>query len=179
MYVFSQIRRAPWWTQAAICFCLATFSIPILAAQPSSSSALGLQLGQIEHRDASAAHPQETEQQLPALQYYQGIPYITGGIGSDEANIFKQQRSQFPLSLNFGQTIGARTAFVADVQIVIRDAHQHTIFNINSEGPYCLIDLEPGQYELHATYMGHTESRAVTIQAGTPTEINIRWPEHL
>lgn len=115
-------------------------------------------------------------QDLPALQYYNGVPYVTGGIGSDEARIFREQRDSFPLSLNFGQQIGERTAFVADVQVVIRDAYDATILNINSEGPYCLVDIEPGRYTLHATYLGNTQSRDFELNSGTPQRINIIWP---
>lgn len=118
-------------------------------------------------------------QQLPSLQYFQGVPYITGGIGSDEAQVFKEQRRRYPLSLNFGQQVGARTAFAADVQVVIRDEYDTTVFNINSDGPYCLIDLEPGSYVVHATYLGHTQSREFQIVSGQPVEINMVWPQDL
>jgi len=117
-----------------------------------------------------------TASELPALQYYNGVPYITGGIGSDEARIFKEQRKSFPLSLNFGQQIGERTAFAADVQVVIRDENDATIFNANSDGPYCLIDLEPGQYTLHATYLGDTKSEKFEIKSGQPKAIDMVWP---
>lgn len=114
-------------------------------------------------------------QQLPSLQYFQGVPYIVGGIGSDEAQAFKEQRRSFPLSLNFGHQLGQRTAFAADVQVVIRDEYDGTIFNINSDGPYCLIDLEPGRYVVHATYLGQTQSREFQIVSGQPVEINMIW----
>lgn len=116
-------------------------------------------------------------QSLPALQYYNGVPYITGGIGSDEARLFKEQRKKYPLSLNFGQQIGERTAFAADVQVVIRDEQDATILNINSDGPYCLVDIEPGRYTLHATYLGDTQSREFEIKTGSPQKINIVWSQ--
>ncbi|HLS17843.1 MAG TPA: carboxypeptidase-like regulatory domain-containing protein [Paenalcaligenes sp.] len=157
------------------------FSAPLLAADDTdldTSVGSGLQLGELERSDAPAV-ADEPASQLPALQYHNGIPYITGGIGSDEATVFKEQRRKFPLSLNFGQEVGDRTAYAADVQVVIRDEDDHTIFNINSEGPYCLVDLEPGDYEVHVTYMGNTETRNFTIKQGEPVEINIRWPSDL
>lgn len=116
-------------------------------------------------------------QSLPALQYYNGIPYVSGGIGSDEARIFKEQRKKYPLSLNFGQQIGERTAFAADVQVVIRNEDDATILNINSDGPYCLVDIEPGRYTLHATYLGDTQSREFEIKTGSPQSIDIVWPQ--
>lgn len=166
----------------AACIFLAAFTSQTIAqTNPSSTDKdnSGLQLGEFERSGDATTVVDEPASQLPALQYHNGIPYITGGIGSDEASVFKEQRRQFPLSLNFGQEVGDRTAYAADVQVVIRDSDDQTIFNINSEGPYCLIDLEPGDYELHATYMGHTESRKITIKPDDPIELNIRWPSDL
>lgn len=181
MNVFYSFRQSTRAIQILAACAFITLSVPALAADDSeqeSSVSSGLQLGDLEDRDA-AAIADEPASQLPALQYHNGIPYITGGIGSDEATVFKEHRRKFPLSMNFGQEVGDRTAYAADVQVVIRDADDHTIFNINSEGPYCLVDLEPGDYEVHVTYMGNTESRDFTIKQGEPVEINIRWPSDL
>lgn len=181
MNLFNSFHRSSHAFKLLAACALITFSVPALAAddtEQETSVSSGLRLGDLEDRDAPTV-ADEPASQLPALQYHNGIPYITGGIGSDEATVFKEQRHKFPLSLNFGQEVGDRTAYAADVQVVIRDADDQTIFNINSEGPYCLVDLEPGDYEVHVTYMGNTESRDFTIKQGEPVGIDIRWPSNL
>jgi len=161
-------------TLAAISLLCLGLMTPTWAQSQSDS----LKMGELELLDGSSSSDTSASK-LPPLQYHNGIPYITGGIGSDEASAFKEQRKDFPLSLNFGQQVGARTAFAADVQIVIRDQDDNSLFNINSEGPYCLIDLEPGQYTLYATYMGDTKSRNIDLSQGEAVAIDVIWPADL
>ncbi|MEZ2742237.1 carboxypeptidase regulatory-like domain-containing protein [Paenalcaligenes hominis] len=115
-------------------------------------------------------------QELPAVKFYQSTAYICGGIGSDEANAFKTAQSQFPLSLHFGQQLGQRTAFIADIQVVIRDEQDQVAVNINSEGPFCLLDIDPGTYQVYATYEGQTLHQTVAVQQ-LGHAVRFVWPE--
>lgn len=117
-------------------------------------------------------------QDLPPIQFYLSTAYVCGGIGSDQASAFKAARPLYPLSFNFGQKQGDRVASVADVQVVMRDSQDQTIININSEGPYCLLDLDPGNYQVYATYQGQTlEQTAHIVKQGH--QLNFIWPEQL
>lgn len=116
--------------------------------------------------------------ELPAVSFYLNTAYLCGGIGSDQSAAFKAARTEFPLSLLFGQQLGERTAYIADVQVVIRDEHDQTLVNINSDGPYCLFDIDPGHYTIHSTYEGHTLSHQVQVQ-GLGNQASFIWPETL
>lgn len=115
-------------------------------------------------------------QELPAVKFYQSTAYICGGIGSDEANAFKAAQKNFPLSLHFGQQLGERTAFIADIQVVIRDEQDQAVVNINSEGPFCLLDIDPGSYQVYATYEGQTLHQPVVVQQ-LGHAVRFVWPE--
>ncbi len=100
---------------------------------------------------------------------------VTGGIGSDEVAAFRRVRANYPLSLNFSvASDGGHAAFVSDVQVVIRDDNDQTLLNITSDGPYCFIQLPVGNYSVHSTYLGKTQSHDVTISEN-PTALDIRW----
>ncbi|HHU93718.1 MAG TPA: carboxypeptidase regulatory-like domain-containing protein [Alcaligenaceae bacterium] len=122
--------------------------------------------------------PLASAQILPAVQFYQDNAYICGGIGSDESQAFRSARSQYPLSLNFGQKQGNRVAFVADVQVVMRDDSDQTVLNISSEGPICLLDVDPGNYHVYATYEGQTQQQSVRVSR-QGHQLNFIWPETL
>lgn len=113
---------------------------------------------------------------LPAVQFFQNTAYICGGIGSDQAKAFKSARSHYPLSLHFAQKQGDKAASAADVQVVIRDQQGQTVLNINSDGPYCLLDIDYDSYQVYATYAGQTQQKSLTLtQQGQ--ELNFIWPE--
>lgn len=115
-------------------------------------------------------------QDLPPIQFYLSTAYVCGGIGSDQAAAFKSARSLYPLSLNFGQKQGDRVAFAADVQVVMRDTQDQTVLNFNSDGPYCLIDIDPGSYHVYVTYEGQTLQQAITV-INQGHQLNFVWSE--
>ncbi|QXX79048.1 carboxypeptidase regulatory-like domain-containing protein [Alcaligenes faecalis] len=117
------------------------------------------------------AHAQE----LPPSQYYGSTEYVSGGIGSDEAQLFRMVRSTFPLSVNFSAQQGERIAYISDVQLVIRNSADQTVLNSLIDGPYCLIRLGPGSYKVFATYEGQTQERQTTLVEGKPQELNFIW----
>lgn len=117
-------------------------------------------------------------QHLPAVKFYLDTAYICGGIGSDEAAAFRSALKNFPLSLNFGQQLGERTAFIADIQVVMRDQQDQVVLNINSGGPYCLLDIDPGQYQVYSTYEGQTLHQNVTVTQLGHT-VRFVWPEQI
>lgn len=117
-------------------------------------------------------------QELPTVNFYHSTAYICGGIGSDEARTFKAVQNNFPLTLHFAQHQGDRTAFVADVQVVIRDEQDQVVLNINSDGPFCLLDIDPGMYAVFSTYEGKTLHQKVHVQQ-QGHRLQFVWPEHL
>lgn len=115
---------------------------------------------------------------LPAVQFYQATAYICGGIGSDQAALFRSARSHYPLSLGFGQKQGEKVAFIADVQVVMRNDYEQTVLNINSDGPICLLDIDPGHYQIYVTYEGQTMHQSITVKR-QGHQLNFTWAESL
>lgn len=115
-------------------------------------------------------------QELPAVQFYQNTAYQCGGIGSDQAKAFTEAAKLYPLSLHFGQQYGERVAFIADVQVVMRDEQDQTVLNITSDGPICLLDIDPGKYHIFATFEGHTLNKNIEV-ARLGQQVRFTWPD--
>ena len=84
---------------------------------------------------AAAAHADQGT--LPLERSQGSVTYISGGIGSDEADAMKQAASRYSLSIEMSAPAGPRAEYVSDVQIDIRDQRgrfdQLTIFGHEAE----------------------------------------------
>lgn len=113
--------------------------------------------------------------QLPPVQTQGGIEYVSGGFGLEESTAFKQAMSQFPLALTFASQAEGKAAYAGDVQVVIRDANDASVLNVASEGPFLLVKLAPGSYQVFATYDNQTQSRKITIGARGSARLKFEW----
>ncbi len=116
-------------------------------------------------------------QTLPPAQQYGQVSYVTGGFGQDESEAFKAAMGQYALALTLSSRADGHAAYIADVQVVLRDAQDATVLNVTAQGPFLLARLEPGRYRLFATYLGRTLSRELTVRQGATTRIDLNWPD--
>lgn len=119
--------------------------------------------------------PMQAHAELPAVQMHGSTEYVTGGFGLDESTAFKAAMSQFPLALTFASRDEGTAAYAADVQVVIRNKDDVTVLNVTAEGPYLLVRLAPGPYQLFATYNNQTQSRKITIGDTGTVRITFQW----
>jgi hypothetical protein len=113
---------------------------------------------------------------IPESQNYQGIQYITGGIGSEESDAIIELGKKWPLTLEFSQDHPQRSLWVADVAVKITNEKQKVIFNVMSEGPVLLINLEPGTYNMEFIFEKRPLKRKIKIEEGKPQKLPIAWP---
>jgi hypothetical protein len=124
---------------------------------------------------ATALMGMQAMAQLPPAQQQGNIEYLSGGIGLDESTAFKTAMSQYPLALTFAASGGNTAAYVADVQVVIRDSHDNDVLNTKSKGPYFLVRLPPGQYQVFATYDNKTQSKKATVESSGTRRLMFDW----
>lgn len=116
-----------------------------------------------------------TQNSLPAQVTAGGIPYITGGIGSDESAAIKAQFPKYALALTFASMQNGHNVFLASVPVQIRDASGSTVLEVTTAGPYLLVDVPPGKYEIVATYQGREQRVPVQVSAGKTTGRSFSW----
>ena len=125
----------------------------------------------------AAAALSVAQAQLPESSSAGGVEYVTGGFGSNASNAFKQAMAEYPLSLTFAASDagGGARPYVAEVDVVVKDASGAVVMEVPSVGPYFLARLKPGQYTIEATYMGQRQKRDVTVEQGGSSQEVITW----
>lgn len=113
---------------------------------------------------------------LPAVHKSGNVEYLSGGIGIDESTAIKSVAGDWPLSLVFSVKAGARAEYASNVTLVVRDAKGAVVLETSGSGPYLLVKLEPGTYELHATLAGKVLEQQVQVKARTSTRLEMVWP---
>lgn len=113
--------------------------------------------------------------QIPDTQYSQGISYITGGVGEDEARAITSEAKQWPLMLEMSQLENGRGVWIFGATINILNNKSQSIFNAQADGPYMLVNLEVGTYSIQASFNGVQQTRLVSIKSGSSQKINLFW----
>jgi hypothetical protein len=113
--------------------------------------------------------------QLPPVHMQGSTEYLSGGFGLDESTAIKQAMGQFQLALTFASHADGKAAYAGDVQVVIRDENDANVLNVASEGPFLLVKLHPGNYQVFATYQGETQSRKVATNASGTKQLTFQW----
>lgn len=90
-----------------------------------------------------------------------GFWYATGGIGSDESSRFAADSVNHSLSLRLA-ALGSGE-YLADVQVRITDASGREVFRGRLDGPWLLMDLPPGRYEIAGVLDGQVERTSVAV----------------
>jgi hypothetical protein len=113
--------------------------------------------------------------QIPETQRSQGIAFITGGVGQGEGDAILAEAKQWPVLLELSQLENGRGIWIFGAQISIMNQRQKVIFDAQADGPYMLINLTPGDYQITASYQGAQQLRALTVKADSSQKINIFW----
>jgi predicted RNA-binding protein YlxR (DUF448 family) len=113
--------------------------------------------------------------QIPETQHSEGIAYISGGVGQEESDAILAEAKQWPVLLELSQLENGRGVWIFGAQINIATKSQKVIFNAKADGPYMLINLTPGDYQLVASYLGAQQTRSLTVKADSSQKISIFW----
>src|SRR5262245_2798152 len=83
------------------------------------------------------------------------VSYISGGIGSDEAEAMRKAAANYPLTLELATPQGGpRDAYVSNAQVDISDASGKPVLDMTSQGPLVLVNLPSGVYRVAVTWNG-------------------------
>ena len=104
------------------------------------------------------------------------IAYVSGGIGSEEADELRVEARYVPLELMFSRRGEGRHAeFVADVHLQILDAAGRVVVDRASQGPIFLARLPDGTYTISAEFQGRTQTRRVALGSGRRESVSFFW----
>lgn len=111
------------------------------------------------------------DSELPVpMQSYGGIKYYSAGVGIEER---KQLPQFFPLKVVFATD---QRQLLCDAEVRISSAGK-TIFESRAEnGPWLIVDLPAGTYDVVAIQDGKAKSaKGVRIAAGKKQTVVLRW----
>jgi hypothetical protein len=112
---------------------------------------------------------------LPPAHANGAVTYLTGGIGSDQSSAIKSVMNRYPLVLEFVGRTSTGNDYLADVQITISDSHGKDLLSTKSDGPFMLVSLPHGRYNVTATYNGKSEHREVNVSDITHAREIFTW----
>ena len=118
----------------------------------------------LEPVDSSGVQVQRQEQN--------GITYLSGGIGEDEAKAI-QQTSGYNLHMTF--SVGTGNEYTPDVNVVIQNAPGETVLTLNKAGPLVYVKLPAGKYTIIATRNGESRQDIADVGSGTPRNLVFHW----
>lgn len=113
--------------------------------------------------------------QIPSTQYSQGISYVSGGVGAEESQAILDEAKQWPLLLELSQLEKGRGVWIFGAMIQIQNAQNQIIFEASANGPYMLINLPAGDYQIAASYKGVVQRKSVSVKSATSQKINLFW----
>lgn len=101
-----------------------------------------------------------------------GVPYVSGGVGTESIDRLTALADDFNLKLVFAMNTGD---YVSDVRVAIADAKGKTLLDATSEGPWFYTRLPAGNYQVAATLTGKTVKRQVAVGSAKLRTVNFRW----
>ncbi len=110
---------------------------------------------------------------LPSAQTVDGITFLSGGVGHEEASALKAEAKNYPLSLVF--TAGPRHAFVSEVKVTIKDKAGKVVLDSTSDGPIMLVKLPAGEYRIDAVQGDASLQRKVHVAAQGGKQVAFHW----
>jgi len=105
-----------------------------------------------------------TEVSAPLEMTANGIPYRTGGAGSDEREALTSAARDYPLKVVFAHK--GESDFVAQVSVAISDPKGKKVFEAADTGPWLFVKLPSGKYRVAATLNGQTLEQTASIGGG-------------
>lgn len=108
----------------------------------------------------------------PPQREYQGIPYMSGGIGEEERAQFLSAAPTFNLKLVFAEKTGS---YLANVAVSIADGKGRKVLELPAEGPLLLAKLPAGDYRVTVVANGQEQVRNTKIPASGQRALMFRW----
>lgn len=120
--------------------------------------------------------PTMAAEALPGEVKQGSVRYVTGGVGADAAEAFKQAAARYPLELLFAQKATPNDVYLASVQVTVRQSGK-VLLDTESDGPFLLAHLPSGKYQIEAVSEGVTRQQTVDVQAGKHRRVVFVWDE--
>ena len=114
---------------------------------------------------------------LPAEHKAGPVTYMSGGVGTDEANAMKAVEHRYNLALEFVQKARPRDEYLADIGVKVKEHSGKMLLNVDSNGPFLLSRMPAGKYTITASNDGHVLTKVAEVTPKHPARLVFVWPE--
>ncbi|WP_411386228.1 carboxypeptidase regulatory-like domain-containing protein [Pseudomonas sp. MPB03] len=101
-----------------------------------------------------------------------GITYLSGGIGEDEARAIEQAQG-YNLHMTFA--IGPENKYVPDVDVTVQKVSGEIVLTLSDTGPMVYVQLPPGKYNVVATRNGEARRDTAEVGSGAARKLVFHW----
>lgn len=101
-----------------------------------------------------------------------GITYLSGGIGEDEARAIGQAQG-YNLHMTFA--VGPENKYIPDVEVTVQNASGQTLLTLTEAGPLVYVQLPPGKYSVVATRNGEARRDTAEVGRGAARNLVFHW----
>ena len=133
--------------------------------------AISILLFPIALNATSLAPVDNTGVQVQPMQQ-NGMTYLSGGIGEDEARAIEQAQG-YNLHMTFA--IGPENKYVPDVEVTVQNASGQTVLTLSDAGPLVYVQLPLGKYNVVATRNGEVRRDTAEIGSGAARNLVFHW----
>ncbi|MGE5305277.1 MAG: carboxypeptidase regulatory-like domain-containing protein [Alphaproteobacteria bacterium] len=135
----------------------------------SAVAAVGLALGVTSVSYGAITLPNQLKPRS-----YEGIPYISGGVGSDERSMLASMSKNDNLELSFALQ---DKEYLGGAKVTVKDHEGKNVLEATSDGPLFYAKLPEGTYTVIAVANGTTLMRNVQIPEKGRTSVYFAWKE--
>jgi len=105
-------------------------------------------------------------------QEQNGVRYLQGGIGQDEANALRKTPGY---DLHVELSTGPGGEFESGANVDIQSAQGKPVLSVPDAGPLLYVQLPPGQYKVMGNAQGEQRQQWVTVTGKAPVTVNLNW----
>jgi hypothetical protein len=92
------------------------------------------------------------------------VSYVSGGIGSDEAQAMRDAAADYPLTLELAAAGGGpRDEYISNAEVRIVDSQGSVVLETRTEGPFLLVRVPSGVYAVDVEWNGVHKQKTVEV----------------
>ncbi|RFU49623.1 carboxypeptidase-like regulatory domain-containing protein [Paraburkholderia sp. DHOC27] len=143
--------------------------IPVRDSAPATLAAMPPP----QDRPAVDAAPRSAAAGDIPVEQDNGVAYVTGGVGQDEASAMRGLAGGYNMRATFTTRSGE---YLSGVNLRVVKAGGATVFAATSDGPYLFARLPEGHYRIIASVDGAERSRELYVPARGGVRFTLVWP---
>jgi len=108
-------------------------------------------------------------------QLYNGVSFVSGGIGDQQQAAIKDLADEFNVNLVFAA--GESGKYLADIIVRIYNAQGNLVLDALSKGPLFYAGLPAGEYTINVSGFGEIYQENITVKPDDQTKVVFTWPD--